>query len=63
MGVSRSGITWLDTLQAGADNPAMATLSARLADVQLPDPDGKQVRLGDLWMNRPAVIAFLRHYG
>ena len=34
-----------------------------LADVVLKDHDGKDVRLGDLWRERPAVLAFLRHYG
>jgi hypothetical protein len=34
-----------------------------LADVVLPDSDGGEVRLGDLWAERPAVLVFLRHYG
>ena len=34
-----------------------------LADVVLEDADGGQVRLGDLWRDRPAVLVFLRHYG
>jgi hypothetical protein len=46
------------------DNRRMAsTLSNRLADISLPDADGKQRRLGSLWAERPAVIVFLRHYG
>ena len=39
------------------------TLSARLAEIVLPDADGKEVRLGGLWEKRAAVIVFLRHYG
>ena len=39
------------------------TLSATLAPIALPDPDGQEVRLGTLWEERPAVLVFLRHYG
>jgi hypothetical protein len=39
------------------------TLSARLAGITLPDPDGRAVRLGSLWEASPAVLVFLRHYG
>lgn len=39
------------------------TLAARLADLTLPDPDGRPVRLGSLWERGPAVLVFLRHYG
>lgn len=38
-------------------------LSKRLADVVLPDASGREIRLGSLWDNKPAVIVFLRHYG
>lgn len=42
----------------------MATsLNAALSPIVLPDPDGREVRLGSLWEDRPAVVAFLRHYG
>jgi hypothetical protein len=41
----------------------MESLSARLAGVTLPDPEGVQVRLGSLWTEAPAVVVFLRHYG
>jgi hypothetical protein len=34
-----------------------------LADVVLEDSNGDDVRLGDLWEDRPAVLVFLRHYG
>src|SRR5262249_23710986 len=38
------------------------TLSAALADISVPDPDGREWRLGSLWERQPAVIVFLRHY-
>jgi hypothetical protein len=34
-----------------------------LADVVLPDHDGNEVRLGDLWSERPVALVWLRHYG
>jgi hypothetical protein len=34
-----------------------------LADIVLPDQEGHEVRLGDLWRDRPAVVVWLRHYG
>jgi hypothetical protein len=37
--------------------------AAQLADVVLPDQDGSDVRLGDLWHERPAALVWLRHYG
>ena len=39
------------------------SLSSKLAEISLPDVDGKQVRLGTLWADAPAVVVFLRHYG
>ena len=39
------------------------TLNSALADLSLPDPDGREIRLGSLWAGQPAVIVFLRHYG
>ena len=39
------------------------TLSQRLADMVLPDANGKAIRLGSLWEANPVVLAFLRHYG
>ena len=32
-----------------------------LADIVLPDHEGNEVRLGDLWQDRPAVLVWLRH--
>jgi hypothetical protein len=39
------------------------TTVERLADTVLPDQDGRDVRLGDLWRERPAALVWLRHYG
>jgi hypothetical protein len=38
-------------------------VAARLASLSLSDPDGNQIRLGDLWRERPVVLAFIRHFG
>jgi peroxiredoxin len=34
-----------------------------LEEIVLQDDEGHDVRLGDLWANGPAVLAFLRHWG
>jgi hypothetical protein len=34
-----------------------------LADITLPDHDGGEVRLGDLWKDGPVALVWLRHYG
>jgi len=34
-----------------------------LAETVLPDQDGTEVRLGDLWQTRPVALVWLRHYG
>jgi hypothetical protein len=34
-----------------------------LGDVTVQDLDGREVRLRELWRNRPAALVFLRHYG
>jgi hypothetical protein len=34
-----------------------------LEDVVLRDDQDRDVRLGDLWRDRPVVLIFLRHYG
>jgi hypothetical protein len=41
----------------------MADHAAALADLVLRDHADRAVRLGDLWAERPAAIAWLRHYG
>ena len=37
--------------------------AGELAGIVLPDHDGDDVRLGDLWADGPAVLVWLRHYG
>jgi hypothetical protein len=39
------------------------SVSAKLADVVLPDAGGDEIRLSSLWERNPAVVVFLRHYG
>jgi hypothetical protein len=34
-----------------------------LADLVLLDHEGGDVRLGDLWSERPVALGWLRHYG
>jgi peroxiredoxin len=34
-----------------------------LADIVLPDHDGNDVRLGDLWSEEPVALVWVRHYG
>jgi peroxiredoxin len=34
-----------------------------LAELTLPDHEGNQVRLSELWRERPAALVWLRHYG
>jgi hypothetical protein len=35
----------------------------RLEAVSLPDADGQEHRLGELWADRPTILVFLRHFG
>jgi peroxiredoxin len=39
------------------------TDASALEDVVLHDYEGRPVRLGDLWSERPAVLVFVRHFG
>jgi hypothetical protein len=34
-----------------------------LADVVVKDTEGRDLRLGDVWRDKPAVLVFVRHYG
>jgi hypothetical protein len=36
---------------------------APIDDIRLRDSDGDELRLGDLWRERPVALVFLRHYG
>lgn len=35
----------------------------RLENIGVLDPEGRQVRLGDLWAKKTVVLAFIRHFG
>jgi hypothetical protein len=35
----------------------------KLAGLQVLDPEGRQVRLGDFWQDRSVVLVFIRHFG
>lgn len=37
--------------------------SSSIADLVLPDASGTEVKLADLWADRPVVLVWLRHYG
>jgi hypothetical protein len=43
--------------------PSPPSTADGLADIVLPDQDGHEVRLGDVWSDRPAALVWLRHYG
>lgn len=43
--------------------PSAPKTAEGLADIVLPDDEGNDVRLGELWDEGPAVIVWLRHYG
>ena len=43
--------------------PNLPSTADRLADIVLPDHECHDVRLGDLWRERPAALVWLRHYG
>ena len=47
----------------GGKRPAPPERADELDGVVLQDADGEDVRLGELWAERPAVLVFLRHYG
>jgi hypothetical protein len=40
-----------------------SSFSGRLAEIVLPDSEGRATRLGSLWSTTPVVLVFLRHYG
>jgi hypothetical protein len=43
--------------------PSPPSTAEGLADIVLPDHESHDVRLGDLWRDRPAALVWLRHYG
>jgi hypothetical protein len=50
-------------MSGSGKRPKAPASADALADVVLQDSEGDDVRLGDLWAERPAVLVFLRHYG
>ena len=38
-------------------------LLSKLGSVVLPEAEGKQVRIGDLWAKHTLIIVHLRHFG
>lgn len=38
-------------------------VAKRLEKVNVLDPTGHTVRLGDLWRDQTVVLAFIRHFG
>jgi hypothetical protein len=38
-------------------------VAKRLENINVLDPDGQTVRLGDLWRDQTVVLAFIRHFG
>ncbi len=37
--------------------------ATRIRDIEVLDPAGNPVRLGELWRQRPVVLVFIRHFG
>jgi len=38
-------------------------VDAALASAEVKDAEGKPVRLGTLWSDKPAVVIWVRHFG
>jgi hypothetical protein len=38
-------------------------VSKRLEKIEALDPEGRPVRLGTFWQERPVVLIFIRHFG
>jgi hypothetical protein len=39
------------------------SLSSQLEKIEALDPEGRPVRLGEFWQERPVVLVFIRHFG
>ncbi len=48
---------------AATRKPSPPATADALAEIVLPDHEGHDVRLGELWSDRPAALVWLRHYG
>lgn len=51
----------MSSLKEGRHVPDL--VSPALADVAVTDDDGRPSRLGELWVARPAVLVWVRHFG
>lgn len=40
----------------------MLQIDGALGSIVLPDTDGGEISIADLWKERPAVLVWLRHY-
>jgi len=38
-------------------------VAKRLHDIEVFDPEGDAIRLGELWQDRTVVLAFVRNFG
>ncbi len=45
------------------NKPSAPSRADELADIVLRDHECHDVRLGDLWDERPVALVWLRHYG
>jgi hypothetical protein len=41
----------------------MMKIDPGLAEVVVKDAEGRSIRLGSLWTERPAALVFVRHFG
>lgn len=41
----------------------MSKVAKVLSEAVVRDLDGNEVRIGDLWKTRPALLLFVRHFG
>jgi hypothetical protein len=39
------------------------SVSGQLEKIEALDPEGRPVRLGAFWQERPVVLVFIRHFG
>jgi hypothetical protein len=37
--------------------------ATKLGACEVLDPEGRSVRLGEAWRDRPVVLVFIRHFG
>ena len=62
-GSQRRWTSWLLDTAREREQPATPEHIDALAEICLPDQDGKSVRLRELWRHGPAVIVWLRQFG